>query len=113
MGSDSSLTVLKLHLFHGYIIGKNRNSKVHGQILVMKLCFGQQWVCSGAGWNWLCTTWGQPLVSSHRVHPRSLLSTKTLEQKPNTRSHYCVDNILNVNKTPGKPGRFSRVILVV
>lgn len=35
------------------------------------LSFGQQQVCFGAGWNCLCPSQEQLLVSSHRGHPYS------------------------------------------
>lgn len=47
------------------------------------LSLGQQQVHFRTGWHWLCPTWGQLLVSSHRSHPRNPPSTKTLPCKHN------------------------------
>lgn len=39
---------------------------------IYQCCRGAQvwpaWISFGAGWNWLCSTWGQLLVSFHRSH---------------------------------------------
>lgn len=49
-----------------------------------RLSFGQPWVYIGAGWNWLCPTWQQLLVSLHRNQSWSCPATKTLPHKQNT-----------------------------
>lgn len=46
-----------------------------------RLSFGQPWVYIGAGWNWVCPTWQQLLVSSHRNQSWSCPATKTLPHK--------------------------------
>jgi len=51
------------------------------------LWLAQHWPAAalpGASWNRLFSMWGQLLVSSHRSHPCSLPTTKTLPHKPNT-----------------------------
>jgi len=51
------------------------------------LGLGQWQVCLGAGWRWLCVTWGKLLVISHRGHPCSPPATKILPCKRNTEKH--------------------------
>lgn len=48
------------------------------------LCLGQQQVCLGLSWLWLCWTGGKLLEAPHRSHPCNPPSTKTLPCKPNT-----------------------------
>jgi len=45
---------------------------------------GQQQVCLGAGWSWLCQTGGKLLATSHRNHPYSPPTAETLPCKPTT-----------------------------
>jgi len=50
------------------------------------LIFGQWWVNFEADWNWLCPTWGQLLVSSHRSHSCSTSSPpRPPTDTPNTK----------------------------
>jgi len=48
------------------------------------LGLGQQWVCLGASWHWLCWREGKLLTVSHRSHPHKPSATKTLSHKSNT-----------------------------
>jgi len=48
------------------------------------LGLGQQWVHLGAWWYWLYWTWGKLPAASHRSHPCSAPTTRTLPRKPST-----------------------------
>jgi len=51
------------------------------------LGLGQRWVRLRTGWHWLYQTWGKLLGASHRSHPYSPPTTKTLPRKPITICH--------------------------
>lgn len=71
---DSPLTAA-VHHFHPFLKCSHRDA-----INVTDwLSFGQWWVCLGTSWNWLCLTWEQLLLFSHRSHSHSTLpATKSL-----------------------------------
>jgi len=51
------------------------------------LGLGHRWVPLRAGWHWLYQTWGKLLAASHRSHPCSSATTKTLPHKPISTCH--------------------------